>query len=228
MSFLGSMLGSLAGRAALPVMGAASYGAYQSGALDGIDIPGMAKAPSHYEMQARIVDVQEACRLRYRTEGKLRQTEPVDCYRAIEMLKRPQFLGSTIHKSERVTYAYYSMDGQSTLKGTLTSVKDGNGRPYRKKRCHQHSHRCERPVEIRSDLIRCPAEMQGTSSQTNVASVAARTSSSVTSGASSTSFRPPSATSKTPRLVMMRSMTAVPVKGSVHSFSSLLSPCFEV
>jgi len=132
MSFFGSMMGSMAGRAAVPVMGAASFGAYQSGALDGMNIPGMAKPPSHYEMQARITDVSEACRLRYRVEGKLRQTEALDCYRAVEMLKRPQFIGSTLHKSERVTYSYYSMDGQSTLQGTLPSSKDRNGRLFRK------------------------------------------------------------------------------------------------
>lgn len=131
MSFLGSMVGSMAGRAAVPLVGAASFGVYKSGALEGMNIPGLAKPPSHFEMQARVVSVEERCRLRYRVDGKLRQTEPLDCYRAVEMLKRPAFKGSTIHKSEQVIYTYFSMDGKETLTGTLPAVKDARGRLYR-------------------------------------------------------------------------------------------------
>lgn len=132
MSFFGSMMGSLAGRAAAPLMGVAGLGAYKSGMLEGLPIPGMAQAPSHYEMQARITDVEQACRLRYRVDGKLRQTQPVQCHRAVEMLKKPEFIGYTVHKSERVTYTYYSMDGKSTLTGTLSNAKNARGGLYRK------------------------------------------------------------------------------------------------
>lgn len=132
MSFFGSMMGSLIGRAALPVVGIAGIGAYNSGYLNDLPIPGKTAAPSHFEMQARIIDVERACRLRYTTGGKLRQTEALDCTRAVEMLKRPDFVGYTVHKSERVTYSYYTPSGQSTLTGTLPRAKDASGRAYRK------------------------------------------------------------------------------------------------
>jgi len=132
MSFMGSMLGSIAGRAAVPLMGAASFGAYKSGALEGVNIPGMAASPSHFEMQARVTSVEQACNLRFRVDEKLRQTEEMDCYRAVDLLKRPDFVGYTVHKSERVTYSYYSPDGQSTLTGTLRSSKSKSGRRYQK------------------------------------------------------------------------------------------------
>ena len=63
---------------------------------------------------------------------------------------------------------------------------------------------------------------------TTVASVAARISSRVTSGAVSKMCSPLWPTSSTPRLVMMRSTTPLPVSGSVHSLSNLLSPCLLV
>ena len=71
----------------------------------------------------------------------------------------------------------------------------------------------------------CKIQNPGQAQSTRVASVAARSSSSLTPSASSTSFRPPSTTSRTPRLVMMRSTTPLPVSGSVHSFSTLDTPC---
>jgi len=131
MSFMGTMLGSIAGRAALPLMGAAGFGAYKSGALEGMNIPGMPSAPSHYEMQARIVNVEHTCNLRFRVDGKLRQTETMNCARAVDLMKRPDFIGYTLHKSERVTYSYYAPDGQSTLTGTLRSAKSSTGEQYR-------------------------------------------------------------------------------------------------
>ncbi len=63
---------------------------------------------------------------------------------------------------------------------------------------------------------------------TMVPSVAARSSSSVTPSAHSTIFRPPSTTSRTPRLVMIRSTTPVPVSGRVQDLSSLDSPALLV
>ena len=132
MSFMGSMLGSIAGRAVLPVVGVAGIGAYNSGAMDGMSIPGMAASPSHYEMQARVTSVEHACRLRFREDGKLRQTEALDCTRAVSMLKQPNFAGYALHKSEQVTYVYYSMDGQSTMTGTLQGAQKANGRAYQR------------------------------------------------------------------------------------------------
>ena len=61
-----------------------------------------------------------------------------------------------------------------------------------------------------------------------LASVAVRSSSSVTPSAVSTIFSPPSTTSRTPRLVIMRPTTPFPVSGKVHSFRTLLSPCLLV
>ena len=132
MSFMGSMMGSIVGRAAVPLMGAASFGAYKSGALEGIPLPGVAAAPSHYEMQARITNVEQMCNLRVRVEGKLRQTDAVDCSRAVSLLQRPEFVGYEIHKSDRVVYSYYAPDGQSTMTGVLKSATDRAGRRYQK------------------------------------------------------------------------------------------------
>jgi len=132
MSFFGTMMGNLAARAVLPLLALGGYGAYKVGALDEIEIPGIAKGPSHYEMQARITDVSNSCRLRFRQDGKLRQTEALDCQRAVSMLKQPTFANYSIHKSESVTYTYYSMDGTETLVGTMTGNSDANGRPYRR------------------------------------------------------------------------------------------------
>jgi len=64
--------------------------------------------------------------------------------------------------------------------------------------------------------------------QTMVASVAARMSSWLTPGAVSRMWRPLRPTSSTPRLVMIRSTTPLPVSGRVHSCSTLLSPCLLV
>lgn len=132
MSFMGTMLGSIAGRAAVPLMGAASFGAYKSGALEGMNIPGMAGTPSHFEMQARVTKVEQACNLRFRVDGKLRQTEELDCVRAVDLLTRPEFVGYTVFKSERVTYSYYAPNGQMTLTGTLPSATAPSGRRYQK------------------------------------------------------------------------------------------------
>lgn len=132
MSFMGSMMGSIAGRAAVPMMGAASFGAYKSGALEGMNIPGMPAAPTHYEMQARVTNIDQSCALRIRVDGRLRQTEAVDCSRAVDLLKRPEFVGYSVHKVNRVTYSYYAPDGQSTLIGTLHSATDAAGRRYQK------------------------------------------------------------------------------------------------
>jgi len=65
---------------------------------------------------------------------------------------------------------------------------------------------------------------QRVADQMILASVAARSSSSLTPSAVSTIFSPPSTTSRTPRLVMMRSTTPLPVSGRVHSFRTLVSP----
>ncbi len=132
MSFMGSMLGSIVGRAAVPVVGVAGLGAYNSGALEGMNIPGLPSGPSHYEMQARVINIDESCNLRFRVDGKLRQTEAMDCLRAVDLLKRPEFVGYTVHKAERVTYSYYAMDGKSTLVGTIRNVRDASGRRYQK------------------------------------------------------------------------------------------------
>lgn len=132
MSFFGTMMGNLAARAVLPLVAVGGYGAYKTGALEGVDIPGMAKGPSHYEMQARITNVSNSCRLRFRTDGKLRQTEALDCNRAVSMLKQPDFADYTLYKSEEVTYSYYSMDGTQTLVGTLNGSRDARGRPYQR------------------------------------------------------------------------------------------------
>lgn len=132
MSFMGSMLGTLVGRLFLPAAAVGGVGAYKMGALDGMAIPGMATAPSHYQMQARVTSIDNSCRLRFRTDGKLRQTEAMSCSHAIGMLKKPEFANYTLHKSEQVTYSYYSMDGKSTLTGTLSSGRDANGRPYQR------------------------------------------------------------------------------------------------
>ena len=59
---------------------------------------------------------------------------------------------------------------------------------------------------------------------TMAASVAARSSSSLTPSANSTIFSPPSTTSKTPRLVIIRCTTPLPVRGRVQDFKTLLSP----
>lgn len=132
MSFMGTMLGSIAGRAAIPLIAAGGFGAYKSGAMNGLPIPGMAPAPSHFEMQARITNVKNACHLRYRANGKLRQTEALECDRAVSMLQKPDFAGYSLHKAEQVTYSYFSMDGTSTLHGTINRGHDANGRRYRK------------------------------------------------------------------------------------------------
>lgn len=131
MSFFRSMLGGIAGRSVLPLMGVAGIGAYKSGTLSDMSFPGTVAVPSHYEMQARVTDVDYACRLRIRTDGKLRQTEVLQCDQAIDMLGKPSFAGFTLHKTERVQYSYYSMDGKSTLIGTLDHGHDGTGRSYR-------------------------------------------------------------------------------------------------
>lgn len=132
MSFFGTMMGNLAARAVLPLVAVGGYGAYKTGALDGMNIPGIAGSPSHYEMQARIVDVSNSCRLRFRQDGKLRQTEALNCNRAVSMLKQPNFANYSLHKSEEVTYSYYSMDGTQTLVGKLNSGYDANGRAYQR------------------------------------------------------------------------------------------------
>ncbi len=132
MSFLGSMVGTMMGRLVLPAAAVGGVGAYKTGALDGMSIPGLASAPAHYEMQARVTRVDNTCHLRFRSNGTLQQTEALDCHRAVEMLKTPDFSGYTLHKSERITYSYYAMDGNSTLNGTLNSGRDANGRPYRR------------------------------------------------------------------------------------------------
>src|SRR5690606_825287 len=74
-----------------------------------------------------------------------------------------------------------------------------------------------RTSERANDQAACTADTS------NLARVLACTSSTVTPGASSVSFRPSSVTSITPRSVMMRSTTPTPVSGSVHSGSSLIS-----
>ena len=132
MSFMGTMLGSIAGRAALPLMGVAGFGAYKSGALDGMPIPGVTGSHSHFEMQARVTKVEQHCNLRFREDGKLRQTEKLDCLRAVDLLKKPEFVGYTIHKSDRVIYSYYAPDGQSTLTGVLHPKNTPSGRSYQK------------------------------------------------------------------------------------------------
>jgi len=132
MSLMGSMVGTMMGRLVMPAAAVGSVGAYKTGALDGMSIPGMASAPSHYEMQARVSSVDQTCHLRFREKGQLRQTEALDCTRAVDLLRQPKFVGYSLHKSELVTYHYYSMDGRSTLSGTLTSARDAAGRPYRR------------------------------------------------------------------------------------------------
>jgi len=131
MSFFGSMLGSLAGRAIVPLVAAAGFGAYKSGALDSMSIPGATAAPPYYEMQARITAVENACHLQYRSDGKLRQTKALDCDRATAMLRNPDFAHYTLKKSERIKYSYFSMDGRSTLVGTLDKIRASNGQLYR-------------------------------------------------------------------------------------------------
>lgn len=131
MSFLGSMMGGIAGRAAVPLVGIAGIGAYKSGTLEQYGLPTMG-APSHFEMQARVTSVEEACRLRYREAGKLRQTGAMPCNRAVDLLRKPEFVGYTIHKSIETRYAYYTLDGNSTHTGTLNSGADARGRPFQK------------------------------------------------------------------------------------------------
>ena len=131
MSFFGSLLGGIAGRTVLPLMGVAGIGAYNSGALNKMPTSEMFSAPSHYEMQARITNIEHTCHLRSRVDGKLRQTEALGCSQAVDMLARPSFAGYTLYKNERIQYSYYSMDGQSTLVGTVKNGHGKTGRTYR-------------------------------------------------------------------------------------------------
>jgi hypothetical protein len=131
MSFLGSMMGGLAGRAAVPLVGVAGLGAYKSGSLEQFGLPAMS-APAHFEMQARVTSVEEACRLRYRDDGKLRQTKALPCHRAVALLRQADFVGYTIHKSVETKYTYYALDGKSTYTGVLVAEPGPVGPNYRK------------------------------------------------------------------------------------------------
>ena len=122
MSFLGSMMGSMAGRMAVPAVALGGAGAYQSGALEQFGLPSM--MPSHYEMEARVVSVERRCRLMGRRDGSLTRTAPMLCDRAVEMMRDASFKGFELRSETSATYVYYTKDGN----GTLTGHMSGEGR----------------------------------------------------------------------------------------------------
>lgn len=133
MSFMGSFFGGMAARAAVPMVALGGAGAYKSGALDNLPIGQMlGTAPSHFEMDARIVSVSTGCRLLGRVNGTLQRTEAMNCTEAVNLLKTPAFIGYEVRPSEHVEYIYYTPDGQATLRGTISSATDSQGRAYRK------------------------------------------------------------------------------------------------
>ena len=133
MSFIGSFFGGMAARAAVPMVALGGAGAYKSGALDNLPIGQMlGTAPSHYEMDARIVSVSTDCRLLGRVNGSLRRTQAMRCSEAVSLLKTPAFVGYEVTPSEYVEYIYYAPDGQNTLRGSISRSRDAQGRAYRK------------------------------------------------------------------------------------------------
>lgn len=131
MSFLGSFIGSLAGRAAVPVVAAAGFGAYKGGAFDSLPLPIPGAGPSHFEMEARITGVERVCRLTFRQEGKLRRTQPMPCAQAVETLRDPVFRNYQLSVTREVTYVYYQPDGAGTFTGRLAVSEGGEARAYR-------------------------------------------------------------------------------------------------
>lgn len=108
------------------------------------------------------------------------------------------------------------------IRDAHTGRKDGKGQF----RLMAINHQKEATLAV--TLIAPDVEIRQPVQSTIVARVAARSSASVMPSAVSTMRKPPSTTSRTPRLVMIRSTTPFPVRGSVHSGSTLLSPCLLV
>ena len=83
-------------------------------------LPGAKPAePAYFTQQARISEVAPICRLSVQRNGKLSQTQPLDCTRARMALSDPQFDGYELKKTHRATYIYYAMDGVNVHTGTI-------------------------------------------------------------------------------------------------------------
>ena len=130
MSFIGSFMGGMAARAAVPVVAAAGFGAYQGGAFETLPISLPGTGPSHYDMSARIVGIERVCRLTFRKDGQLNRTSPMDCRQAVQALTQPVFRNYQLQSTLEIDYRYYAPDGEQTLLDSV-SLPDAGNVPYR-------------------------------------------------------------------------------------------------
>ena len=130
MSFFGSMMGGMVGRALMPLTAAAGFGAYKTGAVDPATLFGPV-APAAFEMEARVVSVERSCRLRLKQDGRLRQTQAMPCTDAAALARTGDFSGWHVVTSDAVSYIYYAPDGRTTLQGRFNDIGERHGRTYR-------------------------------------------------------------------------------------------------